>query len=211
MSGSTKEINRHFMRGGFVNIDTHQDWFSHLENAEVVEDINRLFGAFGIKITRTANGRTWFPVWIRMDDQTRQEIEKTAAKHKKEYRHVICFFRLVLGAISHGHVPQGGAILRESAMNEVIANNSHLVDRLKLLCAQVLASNRGRDQIAAMTGSIIRWAASDKVGLLEEFNPSHGEWRFTGKVDWVNDMNAAFREYIEVPVETDSPENLPLF
>jgi hypothetical protein len=211
-SDITREINKHFMKGNFVNQDAYPQWFDYLESEENVDSTNLLFSGFGVKIIRTGNGRTWYPVWQRMNEHTRSEIEKTATAHKREYRHVISFFRLVLGAISHGHVPQGGAILRESTMTDIINNNSNLADRLKATCSQVLPANhRGGDQIGAMVKSLIRWACSERIGLLEEINTVHSEYRFTGKVDWINDMNEAFNECINVPVEVETIENLSLF
>ena len=72
----------------------------------------------------------------------------------------------------------------------------------------MVAPQSRSDQIPSMVKSVLRWA--EKAGLIDNMNNAFGDWRFTGKVDWVNDMNAAFRDYIEIPTETDRSENLSL-
>lgn len=212
---STNQLTRlckHFLEGGFVNIDANPDLFEFLESDQShVDWVNAFLGGIGVKIIKTSNQRTWYPVWQRLDDMTRQEIEKTAADHKKIYRHVISFFRLTIGAISHAAVPQGGAVLRVSTLSEIVHNNSNLIDRLKVLSARISSGGpgpTGGDSIQSMVNSVIRWA--EKNGLLIGINAMHGEYRFTGKVDWINDMNASFEECIDVPLEVDMPETLRL-
>lgn len=211
MSSSVIQVLRkHFLQGGFVNADANPDWFEFLNDDPAnIDLVNEFLGGIGVKIIHTTNGRTWYPIYQRLDEATRKEIEKTAVDHKKVFRHVISFFRLTIGATSHGQVPQGGAVLRVSTMSEIIHNNSNLVDRLKVLCARVGASAGGGDSIHSMINAVIRWA--ERNDLLVEINSVHGEFRFTGKVDWINDMNASFDECVDVPLEVDTPENLPLF
>ena len=206
-SAVIKQINAFLMAGGFVSQDVHPQWFEILSDAETLESTNHIFSHFNRKVTRTSNGRTYYTVFVRMDEDARKEMAAVATRHKKEYRHVISFLRLTLNSISGGSVPCGGAKLRESTLVEVIANNTNLADSLKLLCAMVAPQSRS-DQIPSMVKSVLRWA--EKSGLIDNMNNAFGDWRFNGKVDWVNDMNAAFRDYIEIPTETDRSENLSL-
>lgn len=200
-----------FLEGGFVNADANPDLFEYLESERIhIDAINKFLNDIGVQIVKTTNQRTWYPVWQRLSDATRKEVEKTATDHKKIYRHVISFFRLTLGAISHP-VPHGGAILRTSTLSEIVHNNSNLIDRLKALSSRLSSAgpgSTGGDSIQSMVNYVVRWA--ERNGMLVEINAMHGEYRFTGKVDWINDMNSSFEECIDVPLEVDAQETLPL-
>lgn len=199
-----------FVSGRTINADADASYFNYLESdPHAVSMINEFLSGLGVKIVKTSSGRSWIPVWTRLDDNSRKSIEKTVADHKKIFRHIVGFFRLSIGAISHGQIPQGGAILRMSTMSENIHSNSHLIDRLKVLAARIGSSSSGGDSVQSMVLTVISWAKKNQ--LITEENTVTGEYRFTGKVDWINDMNAAFEECIEVPVEVEVPTNLPLF
>src|SRR4051794_26511080 len=69
-----EELNRHFMKKGFVSAELHPSWFAMLEDPARVAAMNAVFTKhFGFKIIRTRNGRTWYPVYPQLDAHSRQE------------------------------------------------------------------------------------------------------------------------------------------
>ena len=63
---STNQLARlckYFLEGGFVNIDANPDLFEFLEsNQSHVDQVNTFLSGIGVKIIKTANQRTWYPV-----------------------------------------------------------------------------------------------------------------------------------------------------
>lgn len=201
-----QQLTLHFIEGGFVNADTEPDLYDFLEdNPSNVDLVNQLLGGIGVRILRTSNRRTWYPAYLHLNSSTRKRIEETVTDHKRRLRHLVSFFRLTLAAIG-GVAPQGGIAFRISTLSEVIHSNSSLVDTLKLLCSRLTVSS---DTVQGMTNAMIKWA--EKQDLIVCIDAAHGEFRFTGKVDWINDMLASFDECVQHKAEEDVPDNLRLF
>lgn len=194
-----------FIEGKFVNADTETLLFEFLEDDPTnIARINTLLAGLGVHIVRTSNGRTWFPAYKEMNDEVRKRIEETVIEHKKKLRHLISFFRLSLGAIG-GMAPQGGVRFRASTLSESIHSNTNLIDALKLLCSRLSISN---DSVQAMTAAMLKWA--EKQDLIKSTDASQGEYQFTGKTDWANDMIESFDECIEQPMVDNLPETAQL-
>ncbi|GAB3552015.1 hypothetical protein GCM10027343_37000 [Noviherbaspirillum agri] len=201
-----QQLTRHFLEGGFINIDTQTELYEFLEdNPSNVDLVNQLLGGIGVKIVHTSNGRTWYPAYLHLDDITRKQIEETVVENKRRLRHLVSFFRLTLAATG-GAAPQGGVAFRVSTMSEVIHSNSSLVDTLKLLCSRLTVNS---DTVQGMTNAVIKWA--ERQDLIKVIDPAHGEYRFSGKVDWINDMVNSFDECIERQPDQEAPENMRLF
>ena len=201
-----QQLTLHFIEGGFVNADTQSDLFEFLdENPSHVELVNQLLAGIGVRIVRTSNGRSWFPAYLHLNEVTRKRIEETVTENKRRLRHLVGFFRLALAATG-GVAPQGGIPFRVSTLSEVIHSNSNLVDTLKLLCSRLTVSS---DTVQGMTNAVVKWA--ERQDLIVCIDAAHGEYRFTGKVDWVNDMLTSFDECVQYKVEDDVPETMRLF
>ncbi len=201
-----QQLNLRFLEGGFINADTETHLFEFLEEDSAnVALVNQFLACVGVKIVQTSNQRTWYPVYLQINEITRKRIEETVVENKRVLRHLISFFRLTLGATG-GAAPQGGVPFRVSTLSDVIHDNTNLIDSLKLICSRLKVSN---DTIQSMVNSAIKWA--ERNDLIVCVDATHGEYRFTGKVDWVNDMVVSFDECIERKIEEDSPETGHLF
>ena len=202
-----QELTWRFLKGGFVNADTDSALFDFLENNDQnVALINNTLGMLGLKLAKTANERTWFPSFAKLNDVSRPQIEQTVAESKKKLRHFVTFLRLTLAAMGGG-APAGGLTFRASSLSDAIHSNANLHDSLKHLCSRLQVSN---DTIQAMTNAMLKWA--ERNDLIVSENMAVGEYRFTGKVDWINDMIASLDEFVDKPIAgEDSPTTMRLF
>lgn len=196
----------HFLKGGFINADADSVFFQFLnDNEQNVALINNVLGTLGLKLAKTSNDRTWYPAYARLNDASRAQVTETLAENKKKLRHVVIFLRLTMTAIG-GAEPSGGRTFRASTLSEAIHSNANLGDSLKHLCSRLPVSN---DSIQGMVTAMLKWAERNQLVVVAD--AAHGEYRFTGKVDWINDMIASLDEFIDKPIVEEAPTTMRMF
>ena len=206
------QIATRLLEGQFICEATAPGQFRELADPRIRDEVDAFLGKLKRKLTLTPNGQAYYATWVRVGSDQRTDAKRAMTTIKQTLRPVIQFIELCMDSQGSDAAPAPGDRLDYATLLKRVAENPHLLERLREF------GNLGKEftvsdaSPSAMLTKVFQQL--ERAGYIVLFNREQESWRFTGKLDYYYQVLAFLMENetdIHTEQKDDDPESGRLF
>ena len=200
------QIATRLLEGQFICEATAPGQFRELADPRIRDDVDAFLGKLKRKLTLTPNGQAYYATWVRVGSDQRTDAKRAMTTIKQTLRPVIQFIELCMDSQGSDAAPTPGDRLDYATLLKRVAENPHLLERLREF------GNLGKEftvsdaSPSAMLTKVFQQL--ERAGYIVLFNREQESWRFTGKLDYYYQVLAFLMEN-ETDIHTEQKDDDP--
>jgi hypothetical protein len=186
------QIATRLLEGQFICEATAPGQFRELADPRIRDEVDAFLSRLKRRLTLTPNGQAYYATWVRVGSDQRTDAKRAMTTIKQTLRPVIQFIELCMDSQGSDAAPAPGDRLDYATLLKRVAENPHLLERLREF------GNLGKEFTAsdaspsAMLTKVFQQL--ERAGYIVLFNREQESWRFTGKLDYYYQVLAFLME-----------------
>ena len=178
-------IVKELLEGAFICGVKSPDGYTYLQDDDNFRKVDDYLRLIDLRLSKTGSGMAFFLTHADLDDQGKKSAKALFTDIKNNIRPLVSFLDLIMRTVRDDNAISPGEKLEKNKLMSLIAQNPSLTEALRNVANQTkTVSSDGSDSDRFL--KILRKFCKD--GYLEEVNREEEIFKFTGKVEFVQEV-----------------------